>query len=307
VLSEIHLADYLLNLFGKDHFSYEEGFKRDKKADYVIKTATQEFHLELRTLMKVTTKENIESIFEQVCVGILDSIKNRKGTRNILFRLDTARLPVDDKQRIDVDLSVNYLISCFTKLNLALLIDARIHIDFHNISRLDFPEESQGMKVSEILKSIELSTLFGYDKKDKNTENRLKEWLETIFVKDFKHCPFDLYEVTNNSNDTCVSISPIDIQLGNSDIVVPGSSASMMNRKSFIDQIRRAIDSKCKSGQRKVGQPSILIIDTWDWHFDYPGKPNIPPMNAIMAAVPGLLYGNCSTTDGVDSLCLGCS
>jgi hypothetical protein len=45
--------------------------------------------------------------------------------------------------------------------------------------------------------------------------------------------------------------------------------SSIMSRTSFIDQIRRAIDAKCKSGQRKAGQPSILILDTWDWHFNY--------------------------------------
>src|ERR1041385_5661585 len=38
-----------------------------------------------------------------------------------------------------------------------------------------------------------------------------------------------------------------------------------------------------------------------------PGKPNIPPRKAINAVVPGLLYGNCSTIRGRDSLRLECS
>jgi hypothetical protein len=65
VLAEIHLANYLLDLFGKDHFYYEEGFKGAKKADFVVTAMDRELHFELRKLMKVTTKESIEAIFAQ--------------------------------------------------------------------------------------------------------------------------------------------------------------------------------------------------------------------------------------------------
>ena len=39
----------------------------------------------------------------------------------------------------------------------------------------------------------------------------------------------------------------------------------------------------------------LPIFPTYIWPI--PGKPNTPPINAISAAVPGLLYGSCSTTD----------
>jgi len=44
---------------------------------------------------------------------------------------------------------------------------------------------------------------------------------------------------------------------------------------------------------------------TYIWPI--PGKANIPPMNAISAAVPGFLYGNCSIIDFVASRCLNSS
>lgn len=45
--------------------------------------------------MKVTTKEKIETIFEQLCSEILNSLKHKSGNRNIIIRLDTAKLSID--------------------------------------------------------------------------------------------------------------------------------------------------------------------------------------------------------------------
>jgi hypothetical protein len=269
VLSEIRLADYLLNLFGKKQFFYEEGPKKAKKADFKIDLPNRKFHLELRTLMKVTTKQSIENIFEQVCIGIVNIVKSHGGSRNLLFRLDTARLPVDDEHHIDINKSVQFLITSFSKLNLLALVDTGIKIDFHKISQIYFPKESLDLKASQVLKREDFGAVFEYDKNDTNIENQIGQWLDTISTKDLQHCVFDLFQVTNNEDDNCVSISPIDINLEDPNISVPGTSASRMDKQSFIDQIQRAIADKCKSGQRVPGEPSILILDTWDWRFNY--------------------------------------
>lgn len=269
VLPEIHVGDYLLRLFGKEHFFYEEGPKRAKKADFKIILPKKELHLELRTLMKVTTKERIESIFEQVCIEILSIVKKSGGNRNLLFRLDTARLPVDEKHYISIEGSVEYLISQFHKLSLTALVDTEIQIDFHNISRAYFPYDKKQLKASQVLRKENFGELFDYDKNDKNTENHIEQWLDTISVEDLQNCVFDLFQVTNNKDDNCVSISPIDINLEDSNITIPGTSASEMDKESFIAQIHRAIKDKCDSNQRKASEPSILILDTWDWHFNY--------------------------------------
>jgi hypothetical protein len=42
-----------------------------------------------------------------------------------------------------------------------------------------------------------------------------------------------------------------------------------MDKKSVIDQLLRAIKAKDTYAQRKAGQPSILVLDFWDWRYNY--------------------------------------
>lgn len=92
VISEVLVADYLLSLFGQNNFHYEEGTKAETKPDFEITANSRKYSLELRTLMKGTTSEKIEAIFDQLCMHILNLLKRKTRGCNLVARLDTLNL-----------------------------------------------------------------------------------------------------------------------------------------------------------------------------------------------------------------------
>jgi len=136
VVSEIFVADYLLSIFGPDNFQCEEGKKNERKPDFVVNMNNRLYSFEMRTLMKGMTEEKIETIFDQVCIYILNLIKERDLTCNIIIKVDTSRLCVNQEKQIDVERSRKYLMSYFDKLDILSLARSKITIDFEYIRRL---------------------------------------------------------------------------------------------------------------------------------------------------------------------------
>jgi hypothetical protein len=270
VISEIFVADYLLSLFGPDNFQYEEGKKSERKPDFIVNMNNRLYSLEMRTLMKGMTEEKIETIFDQVCSHILKLIKERGLTCNIVIRVDTSRLCKNQEKQIDVEVSRDYLVSYFDKLAILSLASNKIKIDYENIRRsVRLVDNTLNIKASQVFKNIPYSSIITFDQNDRITNDAIAEWLDKIEIKDLISCPFDSLRITINQETSCVSISPIDIDFEDKNLMLPGIEASEMNRKSFIDQIRRAIEDKNKSVQWKKGHPAIIVLDTFNWHFEY--------------------------------------
>jgi hypothetical protein len=124
-------------------------------------------------------------------------------------------------------------------------------------------------KASQVLKNISYSSIITFDQNDGETRKTITEWLDKIEIKDLLLCPFDTLGITIDQETPCVSISPIDVDFEDKHLTLPGTEASEMNRKSFIDQIRRAIEDKNKSVQWKKDYPAVIVLDTFNWHFEY--------------------------------------
>jgi hypothetical protein len=270
VISEIFVADYLLSLFGPDNFQYEEGKKSELKPDFLVNVNNRLYSFEMRTLMKGRTEEKIETIFDEVCIDILNSIKERDLRCNIVIRIDTSRLCVNQEKQIDVEISRNYLMSYFDKLDILNLARSKITIDFEYVKRsVSLAENTLDSKASQVFKNIPYSSIITFDQNDKVAHDAITEWLDKIEIKDLLLCPFDNLGITVNQETSCVSISPIDVDFEDKHLTLPGIEASEMNKKSFIDQIRRAIEDKNKSVQWKEGHPVIIVLDSFNWHFEY--------------------------------------
>src|SRR5215207_481920 len=270
VVSEIFVADYLLSIFGPDNFQCEEGKKNERKPDFVVNMNNRLYSFEMRTLMKGMTEEKIETIFDQVCIYILNLIKERDLTCNIIIKVDTSRLCVNQEKQIDVERSRKYLMSYFDKLDILSLARSKITIDFEYIRRLlPLAENTLDSKASQVFKNISYSSIITLDQNDEATHDTITEWLDKIEIKDLILCPFDTLGITMNQETSCVSISPLDVNFEDKHLTLPGIEASEMSRKSFIDQIRRAIEDKNKSVQWKKGHPAIIVLDIFNWHFEY--------------------------------------
>ena len=270
VISEIFVADYLLALFGPHNFQYEEGKKSERKPDFIINTNDRLYSLEVRTLMKGSTEEKIETIFDQVCIYILNLIKERDLTCNIVIRTDTSRLCVNQEKQIDVERSRKYLTSYFDKLDILSLSRSKIAIDFEYVRRsVPLAEKTLDSKASQVFKNIPYSSFITFDQSHNATLDAIIEWLDKIEIKYLLLCPFDTLGIMMNQERSCVSMSPIDVDFEDKDLMTAGIAASEMNKKSFIDQIRRAIEDKNKLVQWKKGHPAIVVLDTFNWHFEY--------------------------------------
>ena len=269
VISEIFVADFLLSLLGPSNFQYEEGKKSEGKPDFIIHVNNRLYALEMKTLMKGRTEEKIETIFDQVCTNILISIMERDLTCNIIIRIDTSRLCVNQEKRIDVERSREYIMSYFDKLYILSLARSQITIDFEHIrSSVSIDENTLENKASQVFKNVAHYSFITFDQNDNAVLDAITRWLERIEIKDLLLCPFDTLSIVINQGTSCVSISPIDIDF-EKDLRVPGIVASEMNKKSFIDQIRRALAEKNRLAQWKKGHPAIVILEVFDWHFEY--------------------------------------
>ncbi|CAN5515591.1 hypothetical protein BH18THE2_BH18THE2_22240 [soil metagenome] len=271
VISEIFIADYLLSIFGPNSFQYEEGKRSERKPDFTINANNRQYSLELRTLMKGKTEEKIESIFDEVCIHILNLLKEKCSTCNIIIRIDTSKLCINQEKQIDVERSRKYLLSYFNKLNILNLIKSKISIDFEYLRRLVPIEGSPSdRKASKALENIPYHTIFTFDENDSPLQpSNISEWLDKIAIKDLVLCPFDSIGITKNQDTSCVSISPIDVYFEGKHSSVPGAAASEMNKKAFIDQIKGALGAKGNREQWKRGHPAIIVLDTYNWHFEF--------------------------------------
>lgn len=167
VISEIFIADYLLSVLGPNNFQYEEGKKNERKPDFTITLNNRKYSLELRTLMKGTTEQKIETIFDEVCIYILDLLKGKDSTCNLVVRIDTSRLFLNKKRQIDVKRSINYLRTYFDKLDILSLITNKITIDFEYIRRsFELEGNTFEKKASQIFENIPPHTIFNFNKND---------------------------------------------------------------------------------------------------------------------------------------------
>jgi hypothetical protein len=228
------------------------------------------YNLELKTLMKGTTKEKIETVFNGVCMGILSELKNKGNLKcNILVRLDTAKLCIDDEGHIDTETSKKYLFSYFDKLALLDTPGNDVTVNFEDIRGNHFQEKDLERRASEILRNEFYSTIIKTSKqKDDRTDHDIVEWLDKIKIKDLVQCPFDSLTITRNPETSCVSISPIDINTDDEHLTIPGLLSSTMSKESYIDQIRGALKRKVELKQSKKNQPAIIILDTFNSHFN---------------------------------------
>src|SRR5215216_3478085 len=269
VISEILVADYLLSLLGPHNFQYEEGKESERKPDFIVKVNNRLYSFEMRTLMKGRIEEKIETIFDQVCIYILKLIKERNLTCDIIMRIDTTTLCVNQEKQIDVERSRKYLLSYFDKLDILSLARSQITIDFEHIRRsVSHAKNTLDSKASQVFENTPYSSIITFDQNDKTARDAITEWLDKIDIKDLILCPFDTLGITINQETSCVSISPIDVDFEDQNLTLPGIEASEMNKKSFIDQIRRAIEDKSKLVQWKEGHPAVIVLDTFNWHFD---------------------------------------
>ena len=136
VISEVFIADYLLSIFGPNNFQYEEGRRTERKPDFIITPNNRQYNLELRTLMKGKTDEKIERIFDEVCIHILNLLKEKGSTCNIVIRIDTSKLCVNQEKQIDAERSIKYLLSYINKLDILSLVKCKISIEFEYLRKL---------------------------------------------------------------------------------------------------------------------------------------------------------------------------
>jgi hypothetical protein len=270
-ISEILVADNLLSLFGPDNFQYEEGKKSESKPDFRITSKGKTYNLELKTLMKGTTKEKIETIFNEVCMSFLSELKDNGNLKcNIIIRLDTAKLCIDEEKRIDTEASKKYLFSYFDKRALLNAVGNDATINFEDIRGVKFQEEDLERRASEVFRNESHPALIETSKqKDNRIDNHIVEWLDKIKIKDLVLCPFDTLIVRRSMEASCVSISPIDINMEDEHSTIPGFSSSTMSKNSYIHQIQDALKRKDDLRHRKKNEPAIIILDTFDWHFNY--------------------------------------
>lgn len=219
--------------------------------------------------MKGKTEEKIERIFDEVCFHILNLLREEGLTCNIIIRLDTSKLCVNQEKQIDVERSKKSLLAYFDKLDILSLVKYKISIDFEYLRRLVPIEGSTSdMNASKALKNASYHTIFKLDQNDSLSPD-ITEWLEKITINDFQLCPFDSIGITKNQDTSCVSISPIDVNFEDKNPSVPGAAASEMNKKAFIDQIKGALEAKGGREQWKKGHPAIIVLDAYNWHFEF--------------------------------------
>lgn len=258
ILAEIDIAYELSLLFNKDEWFYEQGSKKARKPDFRISHQGKELDLELIKLMQGRTMEKVESVFNSVASEYLNEVKTCLGNFILLITLDTRKL-ISDTEGINIEKSTIHLISSLKKLDLVNLLELGIDInlDIQEITRLKSSNQSANKDL--VLHIIDATGT------DQQVREKLRMWLDNISENEINQSPFHAISIKTQIEGKCIFVHPLDESF--SDDKDP-ESLENISKESYLKQIGRAICKKYRKHQRKVGNPAIILIETFNVHFN---------------------------------------
>ncbi len=259
VIAELQTAFEFLIVFGKNNWSYEAGKKNEKKPDFRVVFGQREVDMELISVMKGDTRTKIETVFDEVCLRYLCRLAKLKTNFTILIGIDTRSL-VGDKSGIRERDSINKLVKGLDDLKLKKMINLGIdlNLDFCEIKKI---RNNYKFTIKDL--GVFLANHYSNRTSDVNALTRHIKKIKYGFIDS----PFEFISIKHEATSQCVAIHPIDFH-EKEDYKDPKSLATISN-DSYIDQIRRAIKKKGKKGQRKKGNPAIILIETFNEHLQH--------------------------------------
>jgi hypothetical protein len=274
-ISEITIANYLLTLFGKQNFQYEIGKKKERKPDFIVKANGKKFDLEQITIMKGTTKESIEKIFNISISSYLKKTESIKTNFHIIFTINTFKMVYND-DGLDIDGSINHMDEYFDKLNLNGLIEI-LNDDFV----LDFDEARLSKLSEEDFINNRLTSPVLNTKENNHESFALNEWKSKIKYEDFMNNPFLSIKFIQESNNKCITFHPYDFYSDNEESE-RDETDSEKKKKSYLGQVKAAIHKKYNKKQRRGGNPAIILVETFSQYYDIYDDFDTNPLNELI-------------------------
>jgi|CXWL01.1.fsa_nt_gi hypothetical protein len=251
-VSEILMVHSLGKINGFENIEFNPAINNGRKSDLVVNIEQRKIFLELTAPTTKESEKKIQRIFDDLA----EYLGNRNWDQifNFIIWVNTASFPCDEVGNINEEQSKKMLRVWAERLKLDKLAgcEALINCDY------DYSWIRDKVYFSELMND-------GWHLPDDlnvalQNQPKLKEWANTVRIKDISSCPFESIGCGTDGNGVHIEIQ------GN--MSYP-SFVGLLEEKSFLNKIANAIREKIKHKQFEVNNPAIIVLKASFWANDF--------------------------------------